>query len=654
MADELVLAAAREAYGAGLCVVPPAEDGSKRPLSAWKDYQTERPSPDTMREWYGPCAGVGLVCGSVSGNLEVLDFDTREAYEAFAELAHQAELGGLLEALELGYSEDSPNGVHLFYRCSEIAGNVKLASRSGKTWIETRGEGGYVIVAPSNGRIHPSGLPYVRRAGSLKSILMLLPEERHELHQLARALDESEPPAEVRRKATETHRGNRPGDDYNARAEWADVLEPHGWRAVYTRQDTTYWRRPGKAYGVSATTNYGGSDLLIVFSTSTLFDANRGYAKFSAYTVLNHAGDFSAAALALSQLGYGAPVSGASTPHAEAPAVDETWAPRLPVLAASLAQRPVVPPLIHDFLPGDGITLLHSQPREWKTLITKHVHLALATGRPLFGLSRLAVPERKRTLYVSEEDSKPRVLDRFKLIAAGLEVDLPDEIFVAAGNGLSLDDPGWQQRLVDFVRAEAIAAVSLDPLRALSACVDQGPKELRPLAVFLRRLMRETGCAVFGVHHDAKPIPGVADLRRAPQRASGGAIFSIADQPIAVEPLPDGRRVLRPAGWKFAADPVPVALTLECGDDWLRLVGQDADGATSTRDGALAERVLAFLAEHSNSSTRHVAEGVKGRRERVTAVLKELATTGQVDSVESGNAVLWFLIGPWPGSHAEP
>ena len=56
-----VIDAARLAYAAGLCVVPPAEDGSKRPLGAWKDYQTTRPTADTMRAWYGPCSGLGVI-----------------------------------------------------------------------------------------------------------------------------------------------------------------------------------------------------------------------------------------------------------------------------------------------------------------------------------------------------------------------------------------------------------------------------------------------------------------------------------------------------------------------------------------------------------------------------------------------------------------
>jgi putative DNA primase/helicase len=69
------------AHKAGLCVVPPKEDGSKAPLGEWKEYQTQRPSEFVLNGWYNNGrTGMGIVCGAVSGDLEVLDFDDRSTY----------------------------------------------------------------------------------------------------------------------------------------------------------------------------------------------------------------------------------------------------------------------------------------------------------------------------------------------------------------------------------------------------------------------------------------------------------------------------------------------------------------------------------------------------------------------------------------------
>lgn len=95
-----------------------------------------------------------------------------------------------------------------------------------------------------------------------------------------------------------------PGDDFAARTSWADILEPHGWRLVRQRGDIADWCRPGKAAGISATTNALGTDRFHVFTTSTDFDTT-SYSKFGALAVLEHNGDHSAAASALRARGFG-------------------------------------------------------------------------------------------------------------------------------------------------------------------------------------------------------------------------------------------------------------------------------------------------------------------------------------------------------------
>ena len=99
--------------------------------------------------------------------------------------------------------------------------------------------------------------------------------------------------------------GGRPGDDFNARASWAEILEPHGWTFVYQRGEESYWRRPGKREGQSASTNYAGSDLFYPFTTSTEFEPLRGHGKFSVFAALEFNNDYAAAARELRRQGYG-------------------------------------------------------------------------------------------------------------------------------------------------------------------------------------------------------------------------------------------------------------------------------------------------------------------------------------------------------------
>jgi hypothetical protein len=328
-----VQVAARQAYAAGLSIYPPREDGSKAPAGAWAPYQHERLSLERCATVWGPASGLGVICGAVSGNLVLYEFDDRGTYEEYKSLGHQAELGDLIARLEAGYCEDTPSGgVHWLYRCSEIDGNTNLARRAKrpdeqmraddkiKVLIETRGEGGFAILAPSNGSVHPSGKPYVLRTGSFSMIPTITPEEQHDLFALARSFDEMPAADPCPRASASSETGARPGDDFCRRATWPEVLEPHGWREVFTREGVGYWRRPGKAEGVSATVNFGGSDLLIVFSTSTPFDPGAGYNKFRAWAILEHGCDFSAAARVLAEQGFGTPVEAPPRAEAEEPA----------------------------------------------------------------------------------------------------------------------------------------------------------------------------------------------------------------------------------------------------------------------------------------------------------------------------------------------
>lgn len=316
------LAVARAADEAGLCVLPPKEDGSKRPLPAtWERYQSTCATRAEIEAWFttNRSLGIGLVCGAVSGHLVLFEFDDLGVYDRFLVAASEAGLGPLVARIREGYEEQTPgDGIHWF--CRVPPGSAKteaLARRMGLDrndkpcalpLIETKGQGGYAIIAPSSGGVHPSGKPYVLRSGGVGSITPITEAERDALWSLARSFTEIEPPQPREEHVNADGKWLiRPGDDFNACADWRDILEPHGWEAVKERSEATLWRRPGGYEGGwGASTNHGGRDLLHVWTTAAPpFQPDKSYAKFTAYALLNHDGDFRAAAAMLEAEGYG-------------------------------------------------------------------------------------------------------------------------------------------------------------------------------------------------------------------------------------------------------------------------------------------------------------------------------------------------------------
>jgi len=332
-----LLDAARDWAAAGFSVVPVAVDGSKSPAVAWKQYQTAAADTHQLEIWFGEeevYDGFGIVCGAVSGHLEMLEAEDRAVADGTLAAFHTAlkdnGYGELWERLNQGCLEHSPSGgLHWLFRVDGAARpNTKLARRPAtaaelvanstdkvKVLLETRGEGGFVVVAPSGGRTHPTGKPWVALVGDPDTVPVITVAERDALYAIAAMFDlmpvpvpEPAPRETWAEGIDRANGGNRPGDDYNARASWDDILE--GWtRARTYGSGCVTWVRPGKdpRSGISATTGRNDGDNLYVFSSSTPFETERPYSKFGAYTLLHHGGDYAAAAKELRSQGFGAP-----------------------------------------------------------------------------------------------------------------------------------------------------------------------------------------------------------------------------------------------------------------------------------------------------------------------------------------------------------
>jgi putative DNA primase/helicase len=314
---------AKHFVDSGLNVIPLRTDGSKSPRIRWKAYtQAIFPWSEAVAffDSAGDPSGIGIICGGTSGDLEVIDFDAIECFVPWATAVCSA-IPKVLQQLPIIATPD--NGRHVYYRCEEIAGNQILAQdEAAHILIETRGQGGLVVAPGSPLETHPTGRPYRVLRGNLSAVPRIEPFVRQHFLNVARTFNKFQRPIQARRNSDAADAqarpnkelirelygelpgadmGDRPGDIFNKLADWADILEPHGWTIASVRGETTYWRKPGR-FGSEhhATTNNGGADKLYIFSTALEeFEPGHAYTKFYAYTMLNHSGCFTSAAKAL-------------------------------------------------------------------------------------------------------------------------------------------------------------------------------------------------------------------------------------------------------------------------------------------------------------------------------------------------------------------
>lgn len=327
-------------YDAGLTVVPVKTDGSKAPAINWKNYQDRRPTLEQTMAWFSGdhLPGVGILTGTNAGRIEMSEIEGRAAHQ-LGIIKGYAEAVGMLPLFRkatTGWLEQTPSGgFHWFYRVDgNVPKNTKLSKRPAtpeelaenpqdkiKVLTETRGTGGFVVMAPTGGTAHETGRAWALLLGGPESMATLSLDELADWHRMLSILDAMPAPAPARQgpdNGVFTGKGGgpagtfnsvRPGDDFEAKTSWAELLEPAGWTRVYQEGNTIYWRRPGKSSGqASATTGRAQDrDRLYVFSTSTDFPTHEPITMFHAFAIMHHGGDDSAAAGALRKKDYGSP-----------------------------------------------------------------------------------------------------------------------------------------------------------------------------------------------------------------------------------------------------------------------------------------------------------------------------------------------------------
>ncbi|MBR4253505.1 MAG: bifunctional DNA primase/polymerase [Lentisphaeria bacterium] len=339
-----ILRAAEFYLKKGYSVLPVSRETKNNWPQTWKEYQTRRMTPAeftrcfeawTIKEKPKKPAGekaeparafkpdaLAVICGAVSGNLVILDFDNHHGgesvFEEWKSYVCETEAGRALFA-RLVLEQSQSGGVHVPFRLTTPPGSKQELAKTedgGNAVIEALGEAHFALCPPTPGYKAIQGCP-----GEYPTIT---PDEWGILATAAAQCDKRplaglEELLRHERKSEGKGWAVMPGKAYSAREnaleETREMLIDAGW----TPDGGTTWKgcrgehftRPGKDAGTSATlfemkTESGTVPLFHVFtSNGAPFEAGKTYDPFGVYAQLNHNGDTTAAAAALHAEGYG-------------------------------------------------------------------------------------------------------------------------------------------------------------------------------------------------------------------------------------------------------------------------------------------------------------------------------------------------------------
>ena len=268
---------------------------NKVPKGMWKEYQHTLNPISNWFQHFDNGGYVGLITGSISRNLEVIDIDSKNDPTNRIIGEYTSIIPKELYDKLVVVSTPS-GGQHFYFRCDSIEGNQVLAKNSdNRTIIETRGEGGYVC-------FHQSEYPVIQGVIDLSNlthhIQTITNEERDLLFTLARSLDRS-----IQVKITKQNYSEESINRFNLEFPIINLFQQNNWTVQNETDEKVFLLRPNSISSHSGV-YFKRDKVFFCFSTSTDFKVARAYNHFQIIQIFKKNDDYRSTLRELSQLGY--------------------------------------------------------------------------------------------------------------------------------------------------------------------------------------------------------------------------------------------------------------------------------------------------------------------------------------------------------------
>lgn len=393
----------------------PTTDNKRPAVASWKKWQTEPQTEEEVREIFKKdCKGIALICG-ING-VEVIDIDIKA--DPDGEIVKQVTAELKKEPFNLikdyAYQTTPSGGAHILYRLSgqPPGNNPKLAVKNGKAIIETRGSGGYVLIAPT------PGYKMFREDSLVNS--SLTSEERDGLMLLCGSFN-VDPPQGFKEytptgttKQEQSTEDNRPGTQFNrdhGRDEVISLLEKHGWQVSHEYKNQVHMVRPGKSIRDGYSGNWDETHHKFYCHTPNAhpLQSDTAYSPFALLVALEYGGDWKAAARAVAPLD-----AGTLTVEKRVERGNDKWAGKVWVYNPYEDDGNDADDTILEYIdkgqhyeilgPGGGLSI-GGEMKSRKSMLIRTIAAAGVAQKPLLGFNWKVTP-RKILIFDTEQAKK--------------------------------------------------------------------------------------------------------------------------------------------------------------------------------------------------------------------------------------------------------
>lgn len=486
------LAAALQAHQLGLHPIPVTPNAKHPPLIKWQPYQAKQPTEKEINEWWStwPKANVAILTGTPEG-VDVLDLDMDDKGKSPA-------WPGNDRSLPTECVAQTPRGGRHYF--SKHSSGFKNSTGILAPHVDTRGEGGYVLIAPSV----VEGKSYEFLVGNLTEIENPFPKWL--LDELSGPESDVTTPIDVDQAAAIMERFIQGG-----------INTKYGLAALKRETHRIKSASEGERNNTLNTASFAIGQLVAAGHLDP-FKAEQDLA-------------FAAIEAGLSATEIQATISSGLTAGGKKPRTNK---------GGKTAGIGTFPPAVnasdwlHETLEHPGVVLkdlfdlktkaaLMGPSKSRKSFLLLQFFISLAAGLDKFLVFEIAQP--LRTLLIQLEVTEYHCHDRLKNVCAGLGVEgdqLEDRLKIinARGRHVSADDIG---EIIDITKREKADVVCIDPVYKLFSGDESDQSTVKPLLASFDLLCESTNAAFLYSHHYAK---GLSGDKATVDRGSGSGILA--------------------------------------------------------------------------------------------------------------------------------